>query len=200
VYKNNVVPLGEWYNNQWQTRELPIQQNSPWRIFEITGERRFGGAWNGRDDVLMRMSGRALISETDQSPLHLLDFQWLVQGEINYIVQLPAQSGSLTVQTCTAGGKRLFKAIAPAAFALQSPFPNPVSTEFAVTYTVSEKQYLSLSLYNAQGNLIRTIKSAPHEAGEYSERLETGFLATGTYFLRLSGETTVHQRIVNVIK
>ncbi|MFY7998592.1 MAG: T9SS type A sorting domain-containing protein [Candidatus Kapaibacteriota bacterium] len=58
----------------------------------------------------------------------------------------------------------------------------------------------SLALYNAQGNLVRTIKSAPHEAGEYSERLETGFLATGTYFLRLSGETAVHQRVVNVIK
>lgn len=200
VYKNNVLPLSEWYNNQWQARELPIQKNSPWRIFEITGEGRFGSAWNGRDDVLMRMSGRALISETDQSPLHLLDFQWLVQGEINYIVQLPAQSGSLTVQTCAAGGKRLFTPSKTTAFALQSPFPNPVNTDFAVTYTVSEKQHLSLALYNAQGNLVRTIKSALHEPGEYSERLETGFLATGTYFVRLAGGAAVEQRVVNVIK
>jgi hypothetical protein len=148
----------------------------------------------------MRMSGKAMISETDQTPLHLLDFQWLGQGEYSYIVQLPAQSTNFTVQTCTAGGKRLFKAHISATFALQSAFPNPADSHFEVAYTVTEKQNLSLSLYNAQGNLVRTIKSALHEAGEYSERLETGFLATGTYFLRLSGETTVQQRVVNVIK
>jgi hypothetical protein len=201
VYKNNVLPpLRQWYDNKWQAIELPIQQSSPWRIFEVTGKGIFGGAWNGRDDVLMRMSGKAMISETDQTPLHLLDFQWLGQGEYSYIVQLPAQSTNFTVQTCTAGGKRLFKAHISATFALQSAFPNPADSHFEVAYTVTEKQNLSLSLYNAQGNLVRTIKSALHEAGEYSERLETGFLATGTYFLRLSGETTVQQRVVNVIK
>ena len=200
VYKNNVLPpLRQWYDNKWQAIELPIQQNSPWRIFEVTGKGIFGGAWNGRDDVLMRMSGKAMISETDTSPLHLLDFQWLGQGDFSYIVQLPTQSTNFTVQTCTAGGKRLFIAPEPA-FTLQSTFPNPADTHFEVAYTVSEKQNLSLSLYNAQGNLVRTIKTALHEAGEYAERLETGFLATGTYFLRLAGETTVQQRVVNVIK
>ena len=202
VYKNNVLPpLRQWYDNKWQAIELPIQQSSPWRIFEDTGKGIFGGAWNGRDDVLMRMSGKAMISETDQTPLHLLDFQWLGQGNFSYIVQLPAQGTNFTVQTCTAGGKRLFTAVQTATtFTLQSAFPNPADTHFEVAYSVNEKQNLSLSLYNAQGNLVRTIKSALHEAGEYSERLETGFLATGTYFLRLSGETTVQQRVVNVIK
>ena len=155
--------------------------------------------WSGREKVLFSMTMQAMVSDTDRTEIQLTEFQWGNPGERGVFV-LPPISGFLRIKTCAAGGKRLFKALDPKAFALQSPFPNPISTEFAVTYTVSEKQHLSLALYNAQGNLVRTLKSALHEPGEYSERLETGFLATGTYFVRLAGEAAVEQRVVNVIK
>ncbi len=155
--------------------------------------------WSGREKVLFSMTMQAMASDTDRTEIQLTEFQWGNPGERGVFV-LPPISGFLRIKTCAARGKRLFKALDPKAFALQSPFPNPISTEFAVTYTVSEKQHLSLALYNAQGNLVRTLKSALHEPGEYSERLETGFLATGTYFVRLVGGAAVEQRVVNVIK
>ncbi len=158
----------------------------------------------GRESILYRIPMQAMAGDTDLTEIKLSQFQWgdptSSSSPNSNIFILPPLSGWLRIKTCTAGGKRLFNSSQAPAFTLQSAFPNPADTHFEVTYTVSEKQNLSLSLYNAQGNLVRTIKSALHEAGEYSERLETGFLATGTYFLRLSGETTVQQRVVNVIK
>jgi len=162
--------------------------------------------WQGREKILFSTTMQAMAGDTDRTEIQLTEFQWGTPvrdpkgpSETGVFV-LPPRNGILTIKTCIAGGKRLFTPSKTTTFTLQSAFPNPADTHFEVAYSVSEKQNLSLSLYNAQGNLVRTIKSALHEAGEYSERLETGFLATGTYFLRLSGETTVQQRVVNVIK
>lgn len=173
------------------------QYRSGRRYFQIPLQR-----WDGRSSILYRFPMQAMASDTDLTEIQLSQFQWrnpALSWERQVLVLQPI-SGLLRIKTCTADGKRLFTSVQKPTITLQSTFPNPADTHFEVAYSVSEKQHLSLSLYNAQGNLIRTIKSAPHEAGEYSERLETGFLATGTYFLRLSGETTVQQRVVNVIK
>jgi hypothetical protein len=179
---------------------LSQQYRSGPRYFRILSQ-----FWDGREKVLFSTTMQVMASDTDQTEIQLNEFQWGIprdpRGPWETVVfVLPPRNGFLKIKTCTAGGKRLFTPSKTTAFALQSPFPNPVNTDFAVTYTVNEKQHLSLALYNAQGNLVRTIKSAPHEAGEYSERLETGFLATGIYFLRLSSGTTMEQRVVNVIK
>ncbi len=189
----DVRPIGQTLNNGRGV------YNGGRRYFQMPLQR-----WDDRSSILYRIPMQAMAGDTDLTEIQLSQFQWGNQASSSSpnsnIFILPPLSGLLRIKTCTAGGKRLFTAAKTTTFALQSAFPNPADTHFEVAYTVNEKQNLSLSLYNARGNLVRSIKSALHEAGEYSERLETGFLATGTYFLRLSGETTIQQRVVNVIK
>ncbi|MCU0424206.1 MAG: hypothetical protein MUF71_01135 [Candidatus Kapabacteria bacterium] len=136
VNKNLIAsPPQQWFNNQWSARELATERSSVWRIFELSGDGKNASAWSGNTDILMRMRSQAMIGDTDQAPLILLDFQWLTKDPFSYIVQQPSLPASMTVRTCTAGGKRLFTQASTATLALQNTFPNPASTHVDIAYS-----------------------------------------------------------------
>lgn len=197
VRADNLTLQGEWYDNKWQAIELTEPNAFPWRLFQVTGEERYGGAWGGNSDVLMKLRVKAMIGEFDQTSLRILDFQWLPADVFTTIVHLPPSQSSLTIRTCTAGGKRLFTTAK--ATTVSQIFPNPTNAQSEFSTTLSSAQTLEVALYNAQGNLVRRIAAGRYEEGTHSFSVETQSLAAGVYFVRVVSEEGVWQKSFSVV-
>ncbi len=69
-------------------------------------------------------------------------------------------------------------------------YPNPFNPETNLTYRLEEPEQVSLSIFNAQGQLVRTLVNEYQAAGEYRVRWD-GFdqagerASSGLYFYRL---------------
>ncbi|MCK5120274.1 MAG: T9SS type A sorting domain-containing protein, partial [Candidatus Latescibacteria bacterium] len=62
----------------------------------------------------------------------------------------------------------------PAEFALSQNFPNPFNSATIVKYRLPEESYVSLSVYNTQGQLVRTLVESRQEPGYKSVRWDGG--------------------------
>jgi hypothetical protein len=79
-------------------------------------------------------------------------------------------------------------------------YPNPSSGTTTVEFTAQESGWLSLQLYNGQGQPLRQIFAEEVEVGSTRQRtLEGGFLADGLYMLRLvNGQHNATRKLVIV--
>ncbi|HTY36944.1 MAG TPA: putative Ig domain-containing protein, partial [Bacteroidota bacterium] len=78
----------------------------------------------------------------------------------------------------------------PTAFALEQNYPNPFNPETTVRYKVAEKIGVQISLYNIQGQKIRTLVNAVPDPGVYrvvwDGRNESGeVVSSGLYICRM---------------
>ncbi len=161
-------------------------------------------SWDGRSDVLFRFAMQAMMYDTDTTPVEITNFQW-GEAQSSIPVSVPSilidepLSGRLTIQTCTAGGKRLFTTAKASQLQTSSIFPNPADAQSEAAYTLSKAQHVEVTLYNAQGNLVRRIRSGVQEQGMHSIPIETQSLAAGAYFVRIVGEEGIEQYLLNVV-
>lgn len=68
---------------------------------------------------------------------------------------------------CNPGGVRT-EPRQPASFTLSQNFPNPFNATTDIQYTLTERGYVSLSIYDATGSLIRTLVNEEKQAGAFS--------------------------------
>jgi len=79
--------------------------------------------------------------------------------------------------------------------------PNPASGAATLSFTTRESQDVTVSLYNALGQKVRTVFSGTTREGESrSPQIETGELASGTYFVRVEGESVMETRRLTVVR
>ena len=93
-------------------------------------------------------------------------------------------------------------AMVPAALALHPPYPNPFNAEVVLSYDLPQAQPISLAIYNAAGQQVRSLYSGTQVAGAYrvvwDGRDQEGRLAgSGIYLalLRTTG-TQLSQQLV----
>ncbi len=67
-------------------------------------------------------------------------------------------------------------------------FPNVFRDNAWIQYTIPEKQFIRLSLYDILGRRVKKIAEGVIEPGTYSYRLDSSKLSSGVYFLILQGE------------
>ncbi len=87
----------------------------------------------------------------------------------------------------------------PVAFAtgISSVSPNPFSESTTVTYTLSKKAHVKLSLYNLQGKLVQALVDADQQTGDHSVVISGQSLTAGVYFCRFSdGEASQTVKVV----
>ena len=85
-------------------------------------------------------------------------------------------------------------------FVLTSATPNPVTDQATIEFQVPEKHEIKLELFNEVGQSIKVLEAGEFEAGIYRHKLNTNFLAGGTYMYRLSsGEFSAIKKLT-VIK
>ncbi len=111
-------------------------------------------------------------------------------------VILPA-SGIARAQVQELGDFRLAKAenpgqvqLAPETYALRQNYPNPFNPQTIIEYDLPEDAEVELTVYNALGQMVRTLQSGPQIAGRHrliwdATDASGRKVATGVYFYRL---------------
>ncbi len=76
-------------------------------------------------------------------------------------------------------------------------FPNPANGVTTISYTVPTKMPVSLKVYNALGQVVKTLVEGEVAAGRYDAVLDTHEMTNGTYFYTLTaGDFTQTMRMV----
>ena len=73
----------------------------------------------------------------------------------------------------------------PKTFSLSQNFPNPFNPSTTIRFGLPDPSYVSLILYNTQGQVVRQLIDGNWAAGLHEVRLDGSRLATGVYYCRL---------------
>ncbi|HET6348653.1 MAG TPA: T9SS type A sorting domain-containing protein [Candidatus Krumholzibacteria bacterium] len=65
--------------------------------------------------------------------------------------------------------------------------PNPFNPQTAIDYTVGAHGTVKLEVFNARGELVRTLVNGEKDAGNYTAHFNADGMASGVYFYRLIG-------------
>jgi hypothetical protein len=147
-------------------------------------------AWNGNASVVAQFRCVVVAGNTDTTPLVIEDVQW---GEGNVILDT-VLNGSFTSRISRAGGKRLISS--GTTTQLMAIFPNPAKDEIELTYTLAESGIIALTLLDARGNEVMNVANEVQSPGKHTMRVKVGWLASGTYHVRLvSPDETATQQV-----
>jgi len=171
-YHNGYVQL-EWSTyseiNNWKWRLLrkTEQQSAYMPVVEIPG------------------SGNS----SDSRYYQYEDFDVDTTGIVYYRLDQVDFSGKVN----TVAFVQAIPAVVPERISLKPNFPNPFNPATRISFSLRYPARLSLIVYDAQGQKIRTLATEHFDAGEHGftwdGRNDGGnALPTGVYFLRLSGE------------
>jgi hypothetical protein len=73
----------------------------------------------------------------------------------------------------------------PTYFLLDQNFPNPYNPNTTIRYQIPEACFVTLKLYDCQGNEITTLTNEEQQAGSYRVKFDASLLSSGVYFYRL---------------
>jgi len=64
-------------------------------------------------------------------------------------------------------------------------YPNPFNKETFVQYNIPVASYVTLSLYDMNGRLVKVLVNGSREQGTHTYRFNSGSLSNGIYFYKL---------------
>lgn len=70
-------------------------------------------------------------------------------------------------------------------FALEQNYPNPFNAQTVIRFSVPDKQFVRITLYNTLGELVRTITSQMYAQGSHQVFIDAAGLPSGVYFYSL---------------
>ncbi len=88
---------------------------------------------------------------------------------------------------------------APASFELGASRPNPTGAKTAIQYSLPSAVEVNLSVYNAAGQLVKTLASGHQAAGMHTANWEARSVPAGVYFYRLTAGTFTQTRSIVVV-
>lgn len=85
----------------------------------------------------------------------------------------------------------------PVRFELKQNYPNPFNPSTQISYTVPDRSYITLKVYNVLGKEVATIFEGYQQKGSYSAEFNgTGF-SSGTYFYQLrSNDVSITKKFI----
>ena len=88
----------------------------------------------------------------------------------------------------------------PIKFAMLSNYPNPFNPNTIIRYTIPNKCFVSLSIYNIVGQRVATLVEEQKNAGDYEINFTKDNLASGIYFCRLNYGTNILSNKIVLLK
>lgn len=88
----------------------------------------------------------------------------------------------------------------PSRFALQQNYPNPFNPTTTITYSLSERAFVQIKVYNILGQEVRKLVDSEEPAGQYSVIFSGNGLANGVYLYRLVTANVVLSRKAVLLK
>lgn len=115
--------------------------------------------------------------------------------------------GSITFQEGKANLQKLLTSLTPERTMLLHNYPNPFNPETWIPYQLAETADVSVTIYTANGMIIRTIMLGSQEAGKYKNRSRAAYwdgtntigepVASGLYFYTLTaGDFTATRKML----
>jgi len=134
-------------------------------------------------DISRTEIGEPEPSREPVSPEQVHDWLTLLHAEHN---------GSLMFTDAIANLERLLNTMTPQAAAVMPNYPNPFNPETWIPYQLETAADVSISIYAADGNLVRTLALGHQEAGVYQSKARAAYwdgrngigerVASGVYF------------------
>jgi len=90
--------------------------------------------------------------------------------------------------------------IVPSAFALAAARPNPTGKATAIEYSLPYAGEAKLAVYNAAGQLVKTLASGTQTAGVHAVRWDASRVPAGVYFFRLTAGGFTQTRTMVVVR
>ena len=126
--------------------------------------------------------------------------QWLHQARQMHLTDSAFQRGILMLE-------QLLVALTPKAAALLPNYPNPFNPETWIPYRLADASDVSISIYAADGKLVRTLALGHRSVGVYESRSRAAYwdgrnalgepVASGVYFYTLTaGEFTATRKML----
>ena len=85
----------------------------------------------------------------------------------------------------------------PHEFKLEQNYPNPFNPSTRIRYQLPENRYVSLKIYDVQGNLVATLVDKDMDAGYHVVEWTASGFASGVYFYRIkSGSFVATKRLL----
>jgi hypothetical protein len=73
----------------------------------------------------------------------------------------------------------------PTEYNLSQNYPNPFNPTTTIKYSISKTQHVKLTVFNALGEVVKTLVNKEQTAGYYSVQFDASKLTSGIYFYRL---------------
>ena len=115
--------------------------------------------------------------------------QWLREAQVLGLTDVRSQSGILVLE-------RLLAVLTPKETALLPNYPNPFNPETWIPYHLAEPMDVTLTIYSADGRLVRTLVLGYQQAGIYENKSHAAYwdgrnavgepVASGMYFYTLT--------------
>jgi hypothetical protein len=86
----------------------------------------------------------------------------------------------------------------PAVFALAEAYPNPFNPSTTIAYSVPETQEVTLSVFNTNGQLVKTLVSGMVERGAHKVVFDASSLSSGVYVytLQTANQTAMNKMVL----
>jgi len=95
--------------------------------------------------------------------------------------------------------------VLPMSLALDQNYPNPFNPQTSIAFTIPEKSFVELSVYNILGMKVRTLINGDMETGEHTVTFDGkddsgNPVSAGIYFYRLKTQSSALTRKMVLIK
>jgi hypothetical protein len=155
--------------------ECPINNTGSWRTFQtFTSPVK---PISGRHDVYLKFTG----TETGKL-FQLLWLYFTAKGDTITSVPKPFDSAN------------------PQKYGLEQNFPNPFNPTTQINYSVPEKGYVSLKVYNLLGQEVITLFDGVRHTGNYVATFNGGELASAVYLYQLRANNFMETKRLILLK
>jgi hypothetical protein len=102
--------------------------------------------------------------------------------------------------TPTDGLLQIFKTDGELEYDEMIVFPNPTSDQTTLKFKVFESGYITLGVYDVSGKLQIDVLNGTYSVGEYSKRIDLGYLSSGEYYAILQNEKKLSGKKIMKVK
>ncbi|MDX1371653.1 MAG: M1 family aminopeptidase, partial [Nitrososphaeraceae archaeon] len=88
----------------------------------------------------------------------------------------------------------------PLEFNLEQNYPNPFNPSTTIKFTLPEKEFVTLKIYDVMGNEVAILLSEEKSIGSHSVEFNAVGLASGTYFYKLQAGNNIETRKMLLLK
>jgi len=88
----------------------------------------------------------------------------------------------------------------PSTFSLAQNYPNPLNPTTTIRYALPERSRVTLSVYNALGQLVTALVDGEEQAGSHEVKFDGTGIASGVYFYRLTAGSFVRTLKMSIVR